>query len=58
MYKRQELLDYQDNTLNKVYEKQHYIEEGLLNIPVKGTGAQFYTVKIDGKKFTDGFISF
>lgn len=53
-----ELLDYQDNTLNKVYEKQHYIEEGLLNIPVKGTGAQFYTVKIDGKKFTDGFISF
>lgn len=53
-----ELLDYQDNTLNKVYEKQHSIEEGLLNIPIKGTGAQFYTVKIDGKKFTDGFISF
>ena len=36
-----ELLDYQDNTLNKVYEKQHYIEEGLLNIPVKGQELNF-----------------
>ncbi|MCR1898165.1 Stk1 family PASTA domain-containing Ser/Thr kinase [Irregularibacter muris] len=53
-----ELLDYQDNTSKVVYEKKHAIKEGVLQIPVKGTGFQIYTVKIDNQKFAEGFISF
>jgi serine/threonine-protein kinase len=53
-----ELLDYQDNTIKTAYEKQHSIEEGLLQIPVQGTGVQIYTVKINGKEYSEGFISF
>lgn len=53
-----ELLDYQDNTITTAYEKQHSIEEGLLQIPVQGTGVQIYTVKINGEEYSEGFISF
>lgn len=53
-----ELIDYQDNTTKEVYAQNHTLEEGLLQIPVQGTGFQVYTVKINDKKFTEGFISF
>ncbi len=53
-----ELIDYQDNTVKEVYKENHTLEEGLLQIPVKGTGFQVYTIKINDKKFAEGFISF
>ena len=53
-----DLLDSQDNTSIKVYEKQHSTEEGVLQIPVQGAGFQIYTVTIDGKKYESDFISF
>ncbi|RBP41110.1 Stk1 family PASTA domain-containing Ser/Thr kinase [Garciella nitratireducens] len=53
-----ELTDYQDNTTETVYQKQHLLSEGVLQIPIQGTGIQIYTVKINDKIIEQNTISF
>lgn len=53
-----DLIDYQDNSSEVVYEKQHSLDEKVLRIPVQGVGFQIYTIKINNEKFDEGFISF
>lgn len=53
-----ELTNYQDNTTETIYEKQHSIDEGVLQIPIQGTGVQTYTIKINDQIVEQNTISF